>query len=72
MSGTLQANGKAAGSATQQDAESGMLVVHATQDPDVRYEQAHTLGRNNGMENAVLAFAENSRAEVRLEGGMAK
>ncbi|MGJ3438646.1 DNA (cytosine-5-)-methyltransferase [Pseudomonas sp. Je.1.5.c] len=69
VSGTLQANGKAAGSATQQDAESGMLVVHGTQDPDVRYEQAHTLGRNNGMENAVLAFAENSRAEVRLEGG---
>lgn len=47
----------------------GHLVVHGTQDPDVRYEQAHTLGRNNGMENAVLAFAENSRAEVRLEGG---
>ncbi|WP_046787162.1 DNA cytosine methyltransferase [Pseudomonas putida] len=47
----------------------GHLAVHGTQDPDVRYEQAHTLGRNNGMENAVLAFAENSRAEVRLEGG---
>ena len=57
VTGTLQANGKAAGSATQQDAESGMLVVHGTQDPDVRYEQAHTLGRNNGMENALLAFS---------------
>lgn len=57
VSGTLQANGKAAGSATQQDAESGMLVIHGTQDPDVRCEQAHTLGRNNGMENAVLAFS---------------
>lgn len=57
VAGTLQANGKAAGSATQQDAESGMLVVHGTQDPDVRYEQAHTLGRNNGMENALLAFS---------------
>lgn len=57
VAGTLQANGKAAGSATQEDAESGMLVVHGTQDPDVRYEQAHTLGRNNGMENALLAFS---------------
>ncbi len=54
VAGTLQANGKAAGSATQQDAESGLLVVHGTQDPDVRIEQAHTLGRNNGMENAVF------------------
>lgn len=57
VAGTLQANGKAAGSATQQDAESSMLVVHGTQDPDVKYEQAHTLGRNNGMENALLAFS---------------
>jgi DNA (cytosine-5)-methyltransferase 1 len=57
VAGTLNANGKAAGSATQQDADSGLLVVHGTQDPDVRYEQAHTLGRNNGMENAVLAFS---------------
>ncbi|WP_082416154.1 DNA cytosine methyltransferase [Pseudomonas sp. NBRC 111127] len=57
VSGTLQANGKAAGSATQQDAESGMLVVHGTQDPDVRYEQAQSLGRNNGQENALLAFS---------------
>ncbi|HFQ7154430.1 TPA: DNA cytosine methyltransferase [Pseudomonas aeruginosa] len=50
----FQANGKAAGSATQQDAESGLLVVHGTQDPDVRIEQAHTLGRDNGMGNAVF------------------
>ncbi|MGY2258170.1 DNA cytosine methyltransferase [Pseudomonas sp. SDO55104_S430] len=57
VAGTLNANGKAAGSATQQDAESGLLVVHGTQDPDVRIDQAHTLGRNNGMENAVLAFS---------------
>lgn len=55
--GTLNANGKAAGSATHQDAESGLLVVHGTQDPDVRLDQAHTLGRNNGMENALLAFS---------------
>jgi DNA (cytosine-5)-methyltransferase 1 len=29
IAGTLQANGKAAGSATQQDAETGMLVTHS-------------------------------------------
>ncbi|KRV35589.1 cytosine methyltransferase [Pseudomonas aeruginosa] len=69
VAGTLQSNGKAAGSATQQDAESGLLVVHGTQDPDVVQDCAHTLGRNHGQENAVLAFAENSRAEVRLENG---
>ncbi|BBR53478.1 DNA cytosine methyltransferase [Pseudomonas putida] len=57
VSGTLQANGKAAGSATQQDAESGMLVVHGTQDPDVLHGMAHTLGRNSGQENALLAFS---------------
>ncbi|MGI9735389.1 DNA cytosine methyltransferase, partial [Pseudomonas aeruginosa] len=43
IAGTLQANGKAAGSATQQDAESGLLVVHGTQDPDVVQDCAHTL-----------------------------
>ncbi|MCZ9636833.1 DNA cytosine methyltransferase [Pseudomonas putida] len=69
VSGTLQANGKAAGSVTQQDAESGMLVVHGTQDPCTLSDQAFALGRNSGQENAVLAFAENSRSEIRLEGG---
>ncbi|WP_145182368.1 DNA cytosine methyltransferase [Pseudomonas sp. URMO17WK12:I11] len=69
VSGTLQANGKAAGSATQQDAENGMLVVHGTQDPCTLHDQAFALGRNSGQENAVLAFAENSRSEIRLEGG---
>lgn len=29
------------------------IVVHGTQDPDIRVDHAHTLGRNNGMENAV-------------------
>lgn len=57
VSGTLQANGKAAGSATQQDAESGMLVVHGTQDPCVLDDQAFALGRNSGQENALLAFS---------------
>lgn len=57
VAGTLQANGKAAGSATQQDAESGLLVVHGTQDPGVSNRLAFALGRNNGAENAVLAFS---------------
>ena len=57
VAGTLQASGKAAGSATQQDAESGLLVIHGTQDPDTLTEMAHTLGRNHGQENAVLAFS---------------
>ena len=71
VAGTLQANGKAAGSATQQDAESGLLVVHGTQDPGVSERLAFTLGRNNGQDNAlfVASFAENSRAELRYEDG---
>ena len=44
------------------------IVVHGTQDPCVSTDTAFALGRNNGGENAA-AFAENSRAEVRLEGG---
>jgi len=32
VAGSLQSSGKAAGSATQQDSESGVLVVHGTQD----------------------------------------
>ncbi|AIR90193.1 DNA cytosine methyltransferase [Pseudomonas cremoricolorata] len=47
----------------------GHLVVHGTQDPCILADQAFALGRNSGQENAVLAFAENSRSEVRLEGG---
>ncbi|MGY2285216.1 DNA cytosine methyltransferase [Pseudomonas gingeri] len=47
----------------------GHLVVHGTQDPCVSIDQAHTLGRNNGQENALLAFTQNSRSEVRYIGG---
>ncbi len=57
VTGTLQASGKAAGSATQQDAESGMLVVHGTQAPCVLDDQDFALGRNSGQENALLAFS---------------
>lgn len=89
---------------TAEDLET--YVVHGTQDPDTNRELAHTLGRNNGQENAVcygfkpgqgskaggigwaeeqaptltsaqsgtnlapaVAFAENSRGEIRLQGG---
>ncbi|AIR90548.1 DNA cytosine methyltransferase [Pseudomonas cremoricolorata] len=51
------------------DFESEAFVVHGTQDPCILTDQAFALGRNSGQENAVLAFAENSRSEVRLEGG---
>lgn len=43
---------------------SHLIAVHGTQDPCVQIDQAHTLGRNNGQENAVLAFHENQRSEV--------
>lgn len=38
-----------------QDAYTGRIlpVIHGTQDPDVLYDKAHTLGRNHGQENAV-------------------
>jgi len=39
------------------ESRESLLVVHGTQDPCVSIEQAHALGRNNGQENAVLAFS---------------
>ncbi len=39
------------------DAETETFVVHGTQDPDVALGMAHTIGRNQGQENAVLAFS---------------
>jgi DNA (cytosine-5)-methyltransferase 1 len=39
------------------DFEVESFVVHGTQDPCVSIDQAHTLGRNSGQENAVLAFS---------------
>jgi DNA (cytosine-5)-methyltransferase 1 len=57
-----------------QDANHGHshLVVHGTQDPDVRYEQAHTLGRNNGAENAVLAIQNATRGKDQNGLGIAE
>ncbi|HHT2978638.1 TPA: Dam family site-specific DNA-(adenine-N6)-methyltransferase [Enterobacter hormaechei] len=40
---------------TAEDLET--YVVHGTQDPDINREIAHTLGRNNGQENACIAFS---------------
>lgn len=48
--GTLTAHGE------RLDLDSEVFAVHGTQDPDVRIDQAHTLGRNSGQENALLAF----------------
>jgi len=42
---------------TRMDAETETFVVHGTQDPDVSQGLAHALGRNQGQENAVLAFS---------------
>lgn len=42
---------------TRMDAETETFVVHGTQDPDVTQGLAHALGRNQGQENAVLAFS---------------
>ena len=76
--GTLLANGKAAGSATQQDAEAGLLVAMtyiatdyksgSFESADVAAPLTTTADRSRGAPLAV-AFAENSRAEVRLEDG---
>ena len=84
VSGTLQANGKAAGSATQQDAENGFLVP-------VAFKASHFTRSKDGAPDSItpplcadaaqgdqdtlvlaptaVAFAENSRSELRLEGG---
>ncbi|OMQ41041.1 DNA cytosine methyltransferase [Pseudomonas putida] len=54
-----------------QDANHGHshLVVHGTQDPDININLAHPLGRNSGQENALMAFTQNSRSEVRHISG---
>lgn len=40
------------------------MVVHGTQDPDIRFDLAHTLGRNRGQENAI--FYENHMQDSRV------
>ncbi|WP_374349218.1 DNA cytosine methyltransferase [Chitinimonas sp.] len=73
IAGTLQANGKAAGSATQQDAESGLLVACS-----VSGDIAHTLNSANGGKNSsedgtgrgvpIIAFtAKDHRGDASLD-----
>lgn len=51
VTGTLQANGKAAGSATQQDAESGMLVAFGGNNTAGEIDVAAALNANRGCHN---------------------
>lgn len=44
------------------------FAVHGTQDPDTNHELAHTLGRNQGQENAVYSVALRGRAGGMLAG----
>lgn len=69
VAGTLQAAGKAAGSATQQDAEAGLLVVHGTQDPCVLNDAAFALGRNSGQENALCVTLRGRDGSATAELG---
>lgn len=39
------------------DFDTETFAVHGTQDPDTNCELAHKLGRNNGQENACIAFS---------------
>jgi DNA (cytosine-5)-methyltransferase 1 len=60
--GTLQANGKAAGSATQQDAESGMLIAHTSGD-GFWTEGAGTLrARAQESHEHLIAFGGNNQS----------
>lgn len=59
--GSLNAHGQRNDFATE------TFCVHGTQDPDIRIEQAHTLGRNSGQENAVL-FAAGVSPTLRAGG----
>lgn len=59
------------------DFEVETFAVHGTQDPDTNCELAHTLGRNNGQENAIVTEpftlairgrSEGSTVEVKNDG----
>ncbi|EPS1928991.1 phage N-6-adenine-methyltransferase [Enterobacter hormaechei] len=59
------------------DFDTETFAVHGTQDPDTNCELAHTLGRNNGQENAIVTEpftlairgrSEGSTIEVRNDG----
>ncbi|MCU3341272.1 Dam family site-specific DNA-(adenine-N6)-methyltransferase [Enterobacter hormaechei subsp. hoffmannii] len=44
-------------------ADNETLAVHGTQDPDTLNNLAHTLGRNHGQENAVIAFSSKDNGQ---------
>lgn len=44
-----------------------VMAVHGTQDPDTLKELAHTLGRNQGQENAVIAFNSKDHGQDAAE-----
>ena len=46
------------------DFDTETFAVHGTQDPDTNCELAHTLGRNNGQENAI-AYPINTQMALR-------
>lgn len=52
VSRTLLAKGNAS-----MDEELETYAIHGTQDPDTLADMAHTLGRNHGQENAVIAIS---------------
>ena len=64
VAGTLNANGRAAGSATQQDAESGMLIAHAIQAGATRTNPES--GPDGVGVQADLAYTLEARAEVQM------
>lgn len=45
------------------DFEVETFAVHGTQDPDSLKDMAHTLGRNHGQENAVIAFSSKDNGQ---------
>lgn len=50
------------------DFDTETFAVHGTQDPDTNRELAHTLGRNNGQENACIAFSyKDNGADATLD-----
>src|SRR5882762_3681780 len=60
VAGSLQANGKAAGSATQQDAEAGLLIAHALRADSF---DASEDGTGRGTPLVPIGFHCNARAE---------
>jgi DNA (cytosine-5)-methyltransferase 1 len=66
ITGTLNANGKAAGSATQQDAETGMLIAfHA----EAQADQLPTAGRDTSISDSLTT---SQHAAVAFEGDVAR